>query len=128
MKLLLDTHVALWAFVEPERLTDAVRAAISDRANIVFLSAASTWEVAIKYASGKLALPAPPESLIEYHATKSGLTLLPIEAAHTLAAGRLPQHHRDPFDRMLIAQAIVENLVFVTVDPKIAAYDVPLFD
>ena len=127
MKLLLDTHVALWSFAEPERLSALAREAIVNRDNLVFLSAASTWEIAIKYAQGKLQLPSAPENLLPMQVARAGLSFLPIDFEHTLAAAQLPPHHRDPFDRMLIAQALVENLMLMTVDPKMAMYDVQRF-
>lgn len=127
MKLLLDTHVALWSFAEPERLSARAREAIANRDNLVFLSAASTWEIAIKYAQGTLQLPSAPENLLPVQVARAGLSFLPIDLEHTLAAAQLPPHHRDPFDRMLIAQALVENLMLMTVDPKMAMYDVQRF-
>lgn len=121
MNLLLDTHVALWWFAGGEQLSattvDAIR-----RAPIVYVSAASAWEVAIKSALGKLTLPAPFEEGVE----QSKLTRLPISFAHAAAVGSLPQHHADPFDRMLIAQAIVENLSIVTHDEHFRSYGRPV--
>ena len=126
MKLLLDTHVWLWCAIEPHRLRDAVRAAIFDPDNSVHVSAASIWEVALKHEIGRLPLPVP---LPDFVATQTGLGIaevLDITAAHAVAAGALPRHHRDPFDRMLVAQAHVEGLTLVTADEALRAYGVPL--
>ena len=120
-KLLLDTHVFLWwRMNDPaldSRAKDAIRAA-----DLVFVSASSAWEAAIKSALGKLRLP---ES-IETGVLDSGFERLPIGFSHAEAAATLPKHHNDPFDRMLIAQAVIEGLTLVTHDRKLEAYDVPI--
>jgi PIN domain nuclease of toxin-antitoxin system len=121
MNLLLDTHVALWWFDGGESLSDAAREAIR-RAPVVYVSAASAWEVAIKSGLGKLTLPAPFEDGVE----RSKFTPLPIQFAHAAAVTSLPRHHADPFDRMLIAQSIVENLNIVTHDEQFRAYGRPV--
>lgn len=118
MRLLLDTHVVLWALGEPERLSDEVRSLIADPANEVYVSAVTVWEVEIKRAIGKLTAPDGfAEEVVE-----RGFDGLPIDMAHASAAGRLPLLHADPFDRMLVAQAMEERLAIVTDDRSIAAY------
>ncbi|MGH8795307.1 MAG: type II toxin-antitoxin system VapC family toxin [Stackebrandtia sp.] len=119
MKLLLDTHVVLWWLTGSEELPESVKHTI-DTDPHVYLSSAVLWEVAIKQATGKLE---GPSDLCEQIAA-SGLTELPVRFAHAIEAGRLPEIHRDPFDRMLVAQAQCENLTLVTRDKKIPGYDV----
>jgi len=121
MNILLDTHVALWWFDGGDQLSAAAIDTIG-RANTVYVSAASAWEVAIKSALGKLSLPAPFEEGVE----RSKFTRLPITFAHATAISSLPGHHADPFDRMLIAQAVVENLSVVTRDKQLLAYGRPI--
>ena len=121
MALLLDTHIVLWWLVDDPGLADEIKESL-DHEPEVYLSAATVWEVAIKHALGKLA---GPEDLPE-RVRGSGFRPLPIADRHAIAAARLPLHHRDPFDRMLVAQALVEGLTLVTRDPEIQKYDVPL--
>ncbi|GIW41931.1 MAG: twitching motility protein PilT [Candidatus Binatia bacterium] len=118
-RLLLDTHVFLWWRVNDRRLRKEARQAIAD-AEIVFVSAATAWEIAIKIALGRLRIPEPVEAGVK----KSGFEKLPIDFAHAESAARLPPHHADPFDRMLVAQAREEGLVLVTGDRRIGLYDV----
>ncbi len=120
MRLLLDTHVALWSLGEPTRLSADARTAIVDADSDVFASAVSLWEIAIKRKLGKLQAP---DDVPERLASK-GYTDLVVTCAHGWAAGALPLHHRDPFDRLLIAQAQLEGLVLVTADRRLAAYGV----
>lgn len=124
MRLLLDTHCWLWLQAEPERFSPRVLAELRKPTNELFFSAASTWEICIKYALGKLALPLPPKDYIPSRMQRSGTQPLPIAHAHALAVSQLPDHHRDPFDRILIAQAQVENLVVLTADRLFALYEV----
>ena len=119
MRLLLDTHVLLWALGDPDRLRDEARAAIVDPDGDVLASAASTWEVAIKGGSGKLRIP---DDFAD-HVTSSFVEL-PVTIRHSIEAGALPSHHGDPFDRMLIAQARIEGLTIVTRDKAFAPYGV----
>jgi len=124
VRLLLDTHVWLWLQHAPERLgADALRD-VEDPGNDVLLSAASSWEIAIKWALGKLPLPAPPDQYVPDRVLTSGVTPLPIQHRHALAVAQLPLHHRDPFDRLLVAQAREEAAVIVTGDRAFAASDV----
>ena len=119
-QLLLDTHVALWAFASPKLLKPEVRAAIADPLNTVVVSAISVWEVEIKRALGKLDAPAGFAALC----VERGFDPLDITFRHAEVAGALPPHHSDPFDRMLIAQAIAEDLELVTNDRAMGAYEV----
>ena len=122
MRLLLDTHILLWMSGFDDRLGPNSRKAIGDPANSRYLSVASVWEIAIKCATGKLIFPiARLDALLDDLATIS----LPITNAHAIAAGALPRHHADPFDRMLVAQAWVEGLILVTADPAMTRYEVP---
>lgn len=125
MRLLLDTHVWLWLQDEPERLGQA-SVVMADTDNDLLLSAASSWEIAIKWKLGKLGLTDPPETYVPDRMISSGVTGLPVQHAHGLAVAGLPQHHRDPFDRMLIAQAMMEGLTLVTADDAMRAYDAEL--
>lgn len=123
MSLLLDTHVFLWWVGEPARLPENVRTAIADPATLVYVSAASAWEISIKRALERLDLR---DEEFRYGIQESGFEELAIRFEHGLAAGDLPSHHRDPFDRMLIAQAKTEGLRLVTHDRSMAAYDIDI--
>ena len=122
MNLLLDSHVLLWALEAPERLVDEARDAIASPANRVAVSAACVWELAIKQALGKLRLPT--EFLAGIAA--ASFTPLSVTLEHAFAAGALPRHHDDPFDRMLVAQAQLEGLTIVTRDPALRRYEVTI--
>lgn len=124
MRLLLDTNAWLWMIAAQGRLNTDARGLVQDRRNELFLSAASSWEIAIKHAMGRLDLPAQPEGLIPEQMRKSGVVGLAIEHAHALRVNSLPAHHRDPFDRLLVAQAQVESLAILTADPVFQRYDV----
>jgi PIN domain nuclease of toxin-antitoxin system len=126
MRLLLDTQCWLWMLVAPERFSDPVREELEDPGVEVILSAASAWEIAIKYALGKLPLPAPPSSYVPVRMKSSGTIGLPVEHVHALRVASLPDHHRDPFDRLLIAQATVEKLPILSADRQFEAYDIDL--
>lgn len=125
MNLLLDTHVLLWAVDNDPTLSPAVREAIMDGRNVVFVSAATAWEIAIKRALGKL--QAPSGGYLE-ELKRHRFTPLDITAEHALAVEHLPPHYADPFDRMLVAQALVEKLVLITRDSRIKAYPVQVID
>jgi PIN domain nuclease of toxin-antitoxin system len=120
LRILLDTHVALWWANDPAHLRDEGRQAIEDGTNEVLLSAASVWEAAIKTAAGRLAAP----TSIEEASAEAGIGELPIRWAHARRAATLPTLHRDPFDRMLVAQALEEGLVLMTRDPLVRQYSV----
>lgn len=122
MRLLLDTHALLWWLEDSAQLSTEARDAIADGANEIAVSAASAWEMAIKQAAGKLRVP---EALNDALAT-SGFAALPITIEHALKAAALEPHHRDPFDRMLVGQALVEGLTIVTRDPRFHPYGVPI--
>ena len=124
MNLLLDTHVVLWALVQPDLLRDDVRVLITDPAHAVHVSAATVWEIEIKRAVGKLSAP----DGFAAECADRGFDGLPIDLVHAERAGRLPPHHSDPFDRMLIAQAIEDDLVLVSDDRAFDAYDVRAID
>ena len=121
MKLLLDTHVVLWWLDDPTLLSEDARNAIADLDNDVFVSAAVAWEIAIKRGLGKLT--APPDLELALRACQ--FSSLSISVTHALATESLPAFHRDPFDRLLVAQALLENLTIVSRDPKLARYGVP---
>jgi PIN domain nuclease of toxin-antitoxin system len=123
MTLLLDTHVWLWMLAAPERL-GATRATLEDAERTLLWSAASSWEISIKYQLGRLALPQPPDRFVPDRIRATGVTPIAIDHVHALEAGRLPMHHRDPFDRVLVAQARHLDVPIVTADPKVRAYDV----
>lgn len=122
MKLLLDTHIWLWTLSSPDRISPPALQALSDKHNALYLSAASSWEIAIKYRLGKLPLPEPPSQFIPPRLARDGILALPVEHAHCLAVADLPDHHSDPFDRLLIAQCQLEGMTFVTHDNKVGAY------
>ncbi|HKH44690.1 MAG TPA: type II toxin-antitoxin system VapC family toxin [Thermoanaerobaculia bacterium] len=126
MRILLDTHCWLWMQAKSTRLSPQTRALLQDPENQLFLSAASSWEIAIKYALGKLPLPLPPVEYVPSRMETSGTSPLPVQHSHALHAGSLPLHHADPFDRLLIAQAQLENLKILTADSQFEAYEVAL--
>ncbi len=118
MKLLLDTHILLWWLANDSALKPQVRQLIADPENAVFLSSVTLWEIWLKNSIGKLTLPADFEERL----AKEKFESLPLAAAHTKAVASLPWLHRDPFDRMLVAQAMTANLRLLTVDETISAY------
>lgn len=121
MRLLLDTHALLW-WLAGEGLENSAQDAIADPENLVAVSAVSAWEICIKKALGKLAAPDDLAEQID----EGGFTELPVTIAHGIAAGALPRHHEDPFDRMLIAQSRIEGLTVVTRDKRFEQYGIPL--
>jgi PIN domain nuclease of toxin-antitoxin system len=125
MRFLLDTHAWLWALDSPERLAMHVRAAIGE-AKSVFVSSAFLWEIAIKHAAGKIAIVGGPERLIVDTRSVLRATELTINFRHSMVAARLPMHHRDPFDRMLVAQATCDDLTLVTADATLRNYGVAI--
>lgn len=124
MRALLDTQVWLWMVAAPERLSAPARALVVAPDNELLLSAASSWEIAIKYGLGKLRLPEAPGDFIPRLMTRTGITPLPVHHRHALHVATLPARHRDPFDRLLIAQAQIEKLPILTADKSFALYDV----
>lgn len=126
MGYLLDTHCWLWLQTEPERFPDHLLSALADRAVDLFLSAASAWEIGIKHAAGRLTLPDAPAVYVPEGMRRTGTRELPVSHAHALAASALPPHHRDPFDRLLVAQSRLEGLPLVTADRAIGRYEVEM--
>jgi PIN domain nuclease of toxin-antitoxin system len=122
--ILLDTQCWLWWLVSPEKLSPSALDQLADGENTLLLSAASSWEIAIKYALGKLPLPEPPETFVPSRIARDGVTPLPVEHTHALRVSALPLHHRDPFDRLIIAQAQIEAVPVMTVDPVFLRYGV----
>jgi len=124
MKVLIDTHVFLWWITNDPRLSPRAREIIADGANVVFLSAASGWEIAIKAKLGRLRLPDEPERFILKQLELNAIEVLPVQMSHALHVYALPYHHQDPFDRLLIAQARLEKVPILTADPQISRYEV----
>ena len=122
----MDTQCWLWMDAAPERFSDRSRALVEANDSELFLSAASAWEIAIKHALGKLRLPAPPAESLPPLMVKTGVTPLPVLHGHAFRAAELPPHHRDPFDRMLIAQAQHERVPILTADRVFGRYDVEI--
>ncbi len=126
MKALLDTHVFLWWIMDDESLTPYIRDFIADEGNDLFLSSASCWEIAIKAKIGRLKLTENPEKFIPDQMIANNISGLPIQLVHALHVYNLPDYHRDPFDRMLVAQARIEKISIITNDRLIADYDVKI--
>jgi len=124
MRILLDTHTFLWWITDDPRLSAQARKVIRDKRNELLFSAASGWEIAIKARLGRLQLPDDLEQFIVAQLSINTMSVLPIQLNHALHVYTLPDHHRDPFDRMLVAQSQVEELPIVTADPQVSAYDV----
>ena len=126
MKLLLDTHIFIWWADQPEKLSHAALSALQEEANELLLSVASVWEMQIKIQLGKLKLSVPLKELVKTQQETNQLNLLPVELKHVLALDALPFHHKDPFDRLLMAQSIEEELTLVSADSQFSAYSVRL--
>lgn len=124
MNLHLDTHSFLWYVWDASRLTEAVATAIEDPNNTVYVSIVSLWEIALKSSLGKLTLELPIADFFDKHVDGNGFLLLPVTRPHLHTLYNLPFHHRDPFDRLLIAQSVTEGMVFVTHDAEAAKYAV----
>ncbi|HYT87758.1 MAG TPA: type II toxin-antitoxin system VapC family toxin [Gemmataceae bacterium] len=124
MRLLLDTHAFLWFVLNDPQLSAAARTAISDPKNEVFVSPATYWEIAIKVSIGKYALTVPFEDFIRHALKDNGFKILPIEIRPAARVATLPFHHKDPFDRLLIAQALAEDLTLVSNENRFDAYGV----
>ncbi|MCL6755326.1 type II toxin-antitoxin system VapC family toxin [Nostoc sp. CCCryo 231-06] len=122
MSFLLDTHILLWFLENDPKLSNQVRQVITNPKNLIFVSAISAWEISIKQSLGKLIAPSNLEEALRF----SRLEVLAMTLIHAIKVADLPMHHKDPFDRMLIAQALVEGLTIITVDQKYKFYDVPL--
>jgi len=126
VRILLDTQAWLWMQASPDRLSVEAHDLTTDPQSELLLSAASSWEIAIKYALGRLPLPLPPRRYVPDRLESSGVNPLPIAHAHALQVAELPAHHRDPFDRLLIAQALLEDLTILTSDRSFESYEVRL--
>lgn len=126
MKALLDTHAFLWWILADQRVSPRAHDFIHDSENTLFLSAASAWEIIIKAQTGRMKLPQEPAAFITRHLSLNDVEALPVQLSHALHLATLPVHHRDPFDRILIAQAQVEKLPILTSDPLIARYGVEI--
>lgn len=124
MRAILDTHTFLWWVLDTPRLSADARSILQDGANELLFSAASAYELTMKAESGRLTLPEPADSYVPNRLRENAFSPLAIELAHALRAGALPAIHRDPFDRMLVAQAQIEGLPILTADPAIGRYDV----
>ncbi len=124
MKLLLDTHALLWFLLNDEKLSRNAKSIIADSSNAIFVSPASYWEIAIKISLGKYLLNQPFADFIEQELTKNEFSILPITIQHAAIVCTLPFHHRDPFDRLLIAQAIVDNIPMLSNDTAFDKYSV----
>lgn len=128
MNLLLDTHVLLWALAGDKRMRPAARRVIEDTANTVYVSAATAWEIAIKAGLGRVRIPPNVAKWFPDELERSQFLALPITIPHALAVERLPRHHDDPFDRLLVAQAKTESLTLVTHDRNLRRYDVKVLE
>ncbi len=125
-RTLIDTECWLWWHFNPERLGSGAMALLEERRSPLLLSAGSSWEIAIKVALRKLELPVSPERFVPEQMAEDGIDPLPIEHAHALRVARLPPHHSDPFDRLLVAQAQLERCSLLTADAQLFDYDVDL--
>jgi PIN domain nuclease of toxin-antitoxin system len=126
LKLLLDTHAFIWFAGENTRLSPVARTALNDPDNVLWLSDASVWEMAIKVQLGKLKFPQPFDTKIFEALHRTQVNILPISTRHVAAISTLPLLHRDPFDRILVVQTQAENCTFVTHDPLIPPYGIPI--
>ncbi|MEK6581539.1 MAG: type II toxin-antitoxin system VapC family toxin [Nitrospirota bacterium] len=124
MRALLDTHTFIWWIMDDPKLPSYVRSIISDGDNELFFSAASCWEIAIKAQIGRIKLPSRPDIFISEQLALNAVQTLPIQVSHALHVFNLPRLHRDPFDRMIIAQSQLEDLLVLTLDPLIAKYKI----
>jgi PIN domain nuclease of toxin-antitoxin system len=124
VNLIVDTQCWLWMSIAPERLSDAARRLVEARETTLMLSAASAWEIAIKHRLGKLHLPTPPADYVPSRLRLLRTSSLPISHEHALRTGELPPHHRDPFDRLIVAQAQLEDVPILTADRHLSHYDV----
>lgn len=124
MNVLLDTHAFLWWVIDDPQLSSTAKAVIADPTNTIYFSVISAWEIIIKERTGKLALPEPPQTYIPSRLASNQFITLNVEIRHVLSIATLPDHHRDPFDRLLIAQSQVENIPLLTVDYQISQYPV----
>ena len=129
MRVLIDTHIFLWFFIEPKRISQQIREFLEDNfTNEIYVSHATAWEISIKYGTRKLELPQPPELFVPDRIIRANFLHLPIKIQHVLRVHDLPPIHKDPFDRLLISQAKIENLKILTADPNFAKYQTSILD
>ncbi len=128
MRILVDTQCWLWMNAAPERLSRGVVRQLTAANTTLFLSAASAWEIAIKYGLGRLQLPEPPAPYVVSRLRQTRTTPLGVSLEHALRVAELPPHHRDPFDRLLVAQAQIERLPVLTADRQLGLYDIDIID
>jgi len=126
MRALLDTHVLLWWLTDDERLSGKARRAFTSGRSTLLWSAASSWELAVKISLGKLSLPGPLRSYLPKKLREQRITPIAVEHSHAFRVAELPAHHRDPFDRLIIAQAQVEKVPIISADSKLGQYDVKI--
>lgn len=126
MNFLLDTHIFLWFVNDDPRLSDRFKDLIENQSNFIYISVASLWEMSIKYNLGKLTLAPAYEEFVEREITESSIILLNIELEHIKINASLPFHHRDPFDRIIIAQSMAENISIMTLDSVFSRYPITL--
>lgn len=126
MRYILDTHCWLWWLSNTELLGKEVLNIIEEPANEIFISTVTSWEIAIKYAIGKLSLPLEPEKFVMSRLERCGFSTIKIEHIHALRVASLPLHHNDPFDRLLIAQSQIEKIPIITADSKFWNYDIEI--
>ncbi len=129
MRVLIDTHILLWLYLEPKRISTEIKDFVHDRKrNEIYVSDVSGWEISIKYGVGKLKLPEIPELFVPDRIRRAGFLPLPIESRHVLRVHNLPPIHRDPFDRLLVSQAQSENMTIFTTDRNIPKYDAKVLE
>ena len=127
MRLLLDTHIFLWLITGDSRITEAMKADILNPANEVYLSVVSIWEISVKYQLDRLPLPEPPQSYLPTQRQRHHIASLNLDEASISQLTRLPSIHRDPFDRMLVCQALEQDLTIVTVDEMLQSYPAQIY-
>jgi PIN domain nuclease of toxin-antitoxin system len=128
LKLLLDSHIFLWAISDPARLSVRAKELIRGADNEVLVSIASAWEIAIKVGIGKFVMPVPLAPYLQRQLVKHRIGVLPIQLSHLAMLENLPLHHRDPFDRLLVAQCLEEDATLITVDSKLQLYSVKILN
>jgi PIN domain nuclease of toxin-antitoxin system len=128
MRLLLDTHIFIWYLDGNQRLSSGARDSIRNPNNEIYLSVVSVWEAIVKYQLGKLTLPEPPSVFLPLQRQRHKIASLPLDEISVVKLAELPEIHKDPFDRMLICQALTYDLTLVTVDPILQAYPVSVFE
>jgi len=126
MRFIVDTQVWLWWYAQPEKIGSKAQTLMESPGNEIFLSVASVWEIGIKYSTGKLRLPEPAKEYVLSRIARDAFSLLDVKATHALESASLPWHHKDPFDRLIIAQSRIENLPIMTSDGQFGKYEAKL--